>query len=219
MFHCGALTVRTPSGAVGHGGPYHSQSPEALFCHTPGLRVVTCRDPITAKGLLLASIREQDPVVFLEPKILYRSSVAMVPDDDYEIELGKADVVREGHDVTLVAWGAQVHKMLEVAETAQEELNVSCEVIDLQSLLPWDVETVSESVRKTGRCLIAHEAPQTCGLGAEISASVQENCFLSLEAPIQRVTGFDTPFPLVLENDYLPNKQRCLKALRQVIDY
>lgn len=219
MFDCGGLTVRTPSGAVGHGGHYHSQSPEAYFCHTPGLRVVTCRDPITAKGLLIASIREQDPVVFLEPKVLYRASTAMVPEGDYEIELGKAEIVREGNDITMVGWGAQVRVLMEVAERVEEEYQISCEVVDLQSLLPWDVETVSSSVQKTGRMLVAHEAPVTNGFGSEISAAVQENCFLSLKAPIQRVAGFDTPFPLTHEQSYLPGKERCTEGVLKAINY
>lgn len=219
MFNCGGLTVRAPCGAVGHGGHYHSQSPEAYFCHTPGLRVVTCRDPVTAKGLLLASIREQDPVVFLEPKVLYRSSTAIVPEGDYEIPLGKAEVVQQGSDISLVGWGAQMRVLMEVAQQVKEDLQVSCEVLDLQSLLPWDVETVTNSVRKTGRLLIAHEAPVTSGLGAEISANVQENCFLSLEAPIQRVAGWDTPFPLTHEKFYVPNKERCLRGVKMAVEY
>lgn len=219
MFNCGALTVRAPCGAVGHGGHYHSQSPEAYFCHTPGLKVVTCRDPITAKGLLLASIREKDPVVFLEPKVLYRASTAMVPEGDYEIPVGKAEVVREGSDITLVGWGAQMRVLLEVAQQIEQDIQVSCEVIDLQSLLPWDIESVTRSVRKTGRLLIAHEAPVTSGLGAEISAAVQENCFLSLKAPIQRVAGWDTPFPLTHEKVYLPSKERCVESVKKAIEY
>lgn len=219
MFNCGGLTVRTPCGAVGHGGHYHSQSPEAYFCHTPGLRVVTCRDPFTAKGLLLASIREEDPVVFLEPKVLYRASTGMVPEGDYEIDLGKAEVVREGRDVTMVGWGAQIRVLLEVAEQVEKELQVSCEVVDLQSLLPWDVDTVSKSVQKTGRLLIAHEAPVTSGLGSEISAAVQENCFLSLKAPIQRIAGYDLPFPFIHEKNYLPGKERCTEGVLKAIDY
>lgn len=220
MFNCGGLTVRAPCSAVGHGGHYHSQSPEAYLCHTPGLRVVMPRDPITAKGLLLASIREQDPVVFLEPKVLYRTSVADVPVADYEIPLGVAEVVRSGKDITLVAWGTQVHVMMQVAEAvAEQNPGAECEVIDLQSLLPWDAETVVRSVEKTGRLIVAHEAPITCGFGAEVAATVQERCFLSLEAPVQRVAGWDTPFPLAHENYYLPNKDRCLEAVQKVLTY
>lgn len=218
-FNCGGLTVRAPYGAVGHGGLYHSQSPEAYFCHTPGLRVVTCRDPVSAKGLLLASIRTPDPVIFLEPKMLYRSSVADVPDEEYEMELGKAEIVRQGKDVTMVGWGAEVHVLMRVAQRAQKEMSIDCEVIDLQSLLPWDVATVTASATKTGRVLVAHEAPLTGGLGAEISASVQDNCFLSLEAPVKRVTGFDTPFPAVHEKFYVPGEDRCIQGLRDLLKY
>lgn len=218
-FACPGLTVRAPCGAVGHGGLYHSQSPEAYLCHTPGLRVVTCRDPQSAKGLLLAAIRAPDPVVFLEPKALYRACTGNVPDEDYELPLGKADVVREGCDATLLGWGTQVHVLSDVADAAKEELGVECEVVDLQSLLPWDEETVIDSVRKTGRLLVAHEAPITCGLGAEIAASVQDACFLSLKSPVQRVAGFDTPFPLAQEKLYLPSKQRCLDALKQALNF
>jgi len=148
MFDCGGLTIRTPCGAVGHGGHYHSQSPEAYFCHTPGLKVVIPRSAIQAKGLLLSAIRDPNPVVFFEPKILYRSNVEQVPVADYEIPIGKAEIVQEGSDVTLVGWGTQVHVLLKAAAKAQEELGVSCEVIDLRSLLPWDPDCVAASVTK-----------------------------------------------------------------------
>ncbi len=219
MFSCGGLTVRAPSGGVGHGGHYHSQSPESYFTHTPGLKVVIPSDPVTAKGLLLASIRDDNPVVFFEPKILYRSSVAEVPVADYTLPLGKARSLRKGKDVTMVAWGAQVHVLMDTAKAAEEELGVQAEVIDLQSLLPWDFEAVCESVAETGRLLIAHEAPITSGFGAEIAATVQEQCFLNLEAPIKRVAGFDTPFPLIHEKYYLPNKDRCLDGVRELVNY
>mmetsp|Transcript_11788 Transcript_11788/g.35954 ORF Transcript_11788/g.35954 Transcript_11788/m.35954 type:complete len:363 (-) Transcript_11788:59-1147(-) len=216
MFDVGGLTVRAPCGAVGHGGHYHSQSPEAYFCHTPGLKVVMPRDPIRAKGLLLASIRDPNPVVFFEPKILYRSSVAEVPVHDYTIPLEEAEVVKPGDDVTLIGWGNQVHVLLQTAELAAEK-GISCEVIDLMSLSPWDVDTVVNSVNRTGRAIVAHEAPITGGFGAEVSATVQERCFYRLEAPVQRVCGFDTPFPLVHEKYYLPNKWRCLEAVEHTM--
>ncbi|CAG5041226.1 unnamed protein product [Parnassius apollo] len=219
QFDAGALTVRTPCGAVGHGGLYHSQSPEAYFAHTPGLRVVMPRGPITAKGLLLSCIRERDPCIFLEPKILYRSAAEEVPVEDYTLPLGKAQVLREGDAATLIAWGTQVHVLLEVAQMAEEKLGVKCDVIDLMSILPWDEETVCNSVKKTGRCLIAHEAPLTSGFGAELAATIQEECFLHLEAPITRVTGWDTPFPHVFEPFYLPDKWRCYSALSKLIEY
>ncbi|KAM3958527.1 LOW QUALITY PROTEIN: branched chain keto acid dehydrogenase E1 subunit beta [Aphomia sociella] len=217
-FPCG-LTVRAPAGAVGHGGLYHSQSPEAFFSHAPGLRVVVPRGPIAAKGLLLSCIREQDPCIFLEPKILYRSAAEEVPVADYTLPLGKADVLRQGDAATLVAWGAQVHVMLDVARRAEEQLEVRCEVIDLQSILPWDEDTVCNSVKKTGRCLISHEAPLTSGFGAELAATIQEECFLHLEAPVKRVAGWDTPFPYVFEPFYLPTRWRCYHELEQLLKY
>ncbi|CAH0763636.1 unnamed protein product [Diatraea saccharalis] len=173
QFPCGGLTVRAPCSAVGHGGLYHSQSPEAYFAHTPGLKVVIPRGPITAKGLLLSCVRDRDPCLFLEPKILYRSANEMVPVDDYTLPIGKAQVLREGDAATLIAWGTQVHVLLEVAQMAKEKLNVNVEVIDLMSILPWDEETVCNSVKKTGRCLISHEAPLTSGFGAELAATIQ----------------------------------------------
>ncbi|XP_035439062.2 2-oxoisovalerate dehydrogenase subunit beta, mitochondrial [Spodoptera frugiperda] len=219
QFDCGALTIRTPCSAVGHGGLYHSQSPEAFFAHVPGLRVVVPRGPITAKGLLLSCIREKDPCVFLEPKILYRSAAEEVPVEDYTIPLGKAQVLREGDAATLIGWGTQVHVLLEVAQIAEEKLGVKCDVIDLQSILPWDEDTVCNSVKKTGRCLIAHEAPLTSGFGAELAATIQEECFLHLEAPISRVTGWDAPFPHVFEPFYLPDKWRCYQSLTEMLNY
>jgi hypothetical protein len=158
QFNCGGLTIRTPCGAVGHGGLYHSQSPEAYFTHTPGLKVVIPSCPSDAKGLLLASIRSPDPVIFFEPKALYRASVEEVPVGDYEVPLGKAKVVRSGTDVTLLGWGGQVNVMNKAVDLAAD-LGISCEVIDLRTLQPWDEETVYNSVVKTGRLIITHEAP------------------------------------------------------------
>ena len=203
---------------MGHGGLYHSQDPTAYFTHTPGLIVVVPRDPITAKGLLLASIRHPDPVLFFEPKALYRASVAEVPEGDYEVELGKADVVESGSDVTLVSWGSQVGVM-EAARLLALEEGISCELIDLQTLLPWDVATVEASVRKTGRLVVSHEAPRTSGFGAEIASSIQERCFLSLEAPVLRVCGYDTPFPVAFEKYYVPDKKKVFEAIKQVYHY
>lgn len=157
-FDCGKLTFRAPYGAVGHGGHYHSQSPEAYFTHTPGLKVVIPRNPIKAKGLLLASIRDPNPVVFLEPKALYRASVGEVPVGDYTENLGEAEIVSRGSDVTVVGWGAQM-RVLEEACSYAEEVGISCELIDLQTIFPWDVDTIEQSVRKTGRLVVSHEAP------------------------------------------------------------
>ncbi|KAL9924096.1 2-oxoisovalerate dehydrogenase subunit beta, mitochondrial [Glossina fuscipes] len=219
IFDCGSLTIRAPCGAVGHGALYHSQSPEAYFAHTPGLKVVVPRGPVKAKGLLLACIRDPNPCLVFEPKVLYRAAVEEVPADAYVSEIGKADVLRKGKDVTLIGWGTQVHVLLEVAELAKKDLNVDCEVIDLVSILPWDKDAICKSVKKTGRVIVSHEAPLTQGFGSEISASIQEHCFLYLEAPVKRVTGWDTPFPHVFEPFYLPNKYRCLSAIKEVINY
>ncbi|XP_063597742.1 2-oxoisovalerate dehydrogenase subunit beta, mitochondrial-like [Penaeus indicus] len=219
LFDCGKLTIRAPCGAVGHGALYHSQSPEAYFAHTPGLKIVVPRGPIKAKGLLLSCIRDDNPCIFLEPKVLYRSAVEMVPTKEYTLPLSTADVLDEGDDITLLGWGTQVHVLREVAQIARQQLNVSCEVIDLVTILPWDRQTVFNSVKKTGRLIIAHEAPITNGFGAEIAAAVQNECFLHLEAPIERVCGFDTPFPHVFEPFYLPDKWRCFSAVKKLLNY
>ncbi|XP_030374803.1 2-oxoisovalerate dehydrogenase subunit beta, mitochondrial [Scaptodrosophila lebanonensis] len=219
MYDCGSLTIRAPCGAVGHGALYHSQSPEAYFAHTPGLKVVIPRGPIKAKGLLLACIKDPNPCIVFEPKTLYRAAVEQVPTGVYTSELGKADILREGNDVTLIGWGTQVHVLLEVADLAKKELNVDCEVIDLVSILPWDRDTVCNSASKTGRVVVAHEAPYTQGFGSELAAYIQEKCFLRLEAPVKRVTGWDTPFPHVFEPFYLPDKHRCLAAVKDIVNY
>ncbi|EWM21732.1 branched-chain alpha-keto acid decarboxylase e1 beta subunit [Nannochloropsis gaditana] len=192
------LTVRAPCGAVGHGGHYHSQSPEAYFTHTPGLKVVMPRSPAEAKGLLLASVRCPDPVIFLEPKALYRAAVEEVPEGDYGIPLGEAEVLRAGSDVTVVGWGGQLRVLEKACELAEGQ-GISCELIDLRTLLPWDADTIMASVHKTGRLVVSHEAPKTGGFAAEVVAEMQEKCFLFLQAPVQRVCGYDTPFPLVFE--------------------
>jgi len=219
MFNVGGLTFRSPYGAVGHGGHYHSQSPEAYYAHTPGLKVVIPRSPCMAKGLLLSSIRDKNPVMFFEPKALYRTSVEQVPVGDYEIPLGKADVVVQGSDMTIVAWGAQVHVCLKAAEKAQQDLNVSCEVIDLCTISPWDIETVVRSVKKTGRALVSHEAPITGGFGGEVAAVIQEHAFLSLEAPVARICGWDTPFPLIHERFYIPDYLRVFEGIKATMEY
>ncbi|GAB1294491.1 2-oxoisovalerate dehydrogenase subunit beta, mitochondrial [Apodemus speciosus] len=190
LFNCGSLTIRAPWGCVGHGALYHSQSPEAFFAHCPGIKVVIPRSPFQAKGLLLSCIEDKNPCIFFEPKILYRAAVEQVPVEPYKIPLSQAEVIQEGSDVTLVAWGTQVHVIREVASMAQEKLGVSCEVIDLRTIVPWDVDTVCKSVIKTGRLLISHEAPLTGGFASEISSTVQEECFLNLEAPISRMINY-----------------------------
>lgn len=216
-FDSGRLTIRTPYGAVGHGGHYHSQSPEAFFCHAAGLKVVVPRSPVQAKGLLLASIRANDPVLFMEPKWLYRSAVEEVPTGDYTIPLGKGEVLREGSDVTVVGWGAQLRVLEDAIDMAEEKQGISCELIDLRTLSPWDEDLVAQSVEKTGRLVISHEAPYQGGFGGEISATIQERCFFSLEAPIQRVCGYDTPFPLIFEKLYVPDKNKNYEAIVRTI--
>lgn len=218
LFNVGGLTIRTPYGGGIAGGLYHSQSPEAYFAHTPGLKVVVPRNPHQAKGLLLAAIRDPNPVLFFEPKRLYRASTGEVPESDYQLPLGEAEVIKEGSDITLLAWGAQMEVIEEAAELAEKE-GISCEVIDLRSILPWDVETVATSVLKTGRLLISHEAPLTGGFAGEIAATIQERCFLYLESPISRVTGLDTPFPLTLEKEYLPDRLKVFEAIKASVAY
>ena len=217
-FDVGGLTIRTPYGGGIAGGHYHSQSPEANFTHTPGLTIVVPRNPYEAKGLLLASIRSQDPVIFLEPKRLYRAAVGEVPEGDYTVDLRKAEVVREGKDITLLAWGAQLEYLHKASEMAAAD-GVSCEIIDLKTLLPWDVETVVESVNKTGRLLVSHEAPLTSGFGAEIAATIQERCFLYLESPICRICGLDTPYPLAHEKEYTPDHSKIYQGIRRTMAF
>ncbi|CAL9147949.1 unnamed protein product [Musa hybrid cultivar] len=217
-FNCGGLTIRTPYGAVGHGGHYHSQSPESFFCHVPGLKVVIPRSPQQAKGLLLSCIRDPNPSIFFEPKWLYRLAVEEVPEHDYMLPLSEAEVIRQGSDITLVGWGAQLSVLEQACVEAAKE-GISCELIDLRTLIPWDKETVEASVRKTGKLLISHEAPVTGGFGAEISASIAESCFLRLEAPVARICGLDTPFPLVYEQFYMPTKNKILDAIKATVNY
>ena len=218
LFDVGGLTIRTPYGGGIAGGHYHSQSPEAYFAQTPGLKVVVPRNPHQAKGLLLASIRDPNPVIFFEPKRIYRASVGDVPEEDYELPLSSAEVVKEGTDITLLAWGAQM-EYLEMADQLAEKDGISCELIDLRTIVPWDIETVVASVKKTGRLLITHEAPITGGFAGEISATIQERCFLHLESPIARVAGMDTPYPLSLEKEYIPDHLKIYEAIKHSIHF
>jgi 2-oxoisovalerate dehydrogenase E1 component beta subunit len=224
------LVVRMPTGGGIFGGQTHSQSPEALFTHVAGLKTVVPSNPYDAKGLLIAAIEDDDPVIFLEPKRLYNGPfdgrhdqpvkpwaqhpASETPEDYYKIPLGQAAVLRSGAQVTILAYGAMTH----VSLTAVELSGVDAEVIDLRTLWPVDIETITASVRKTGRCVIVHEATRTSGFGAELSALVQEHCFYHLEAPIERVTGWDTPYPHVFEWEYFPGPDRVAAALRQVME-
>jgi 2-oxoisovalerate dehydrogenase E1 component beta subunit len=218
QFSVGKLTVRSPYGGGIAGGLYHSQSPEAYFAHTPGLKVVIPRNPYQAKGLLLAAIRDDNPVIFFEPKRLYRASTGEVPEEDYQLPLGKAEVVESGSDITLLAWGAQMESIEKAAALASEE-GISCEVIDLRTILPWDIETITASVRKTGRLLISQEAPLTSGFASEIAATIQSSCFLNLEAPIERVCGLDTPYPLALEKEYIVDELKVFEAIKRSMNF
>jgi pyruvate dehydrogenase E1 component beta subunit len=217
------VVIRTPVGGGIRGGHYHSQSPEALFIHTPGLKVVAPSNPIDAKGLLATCIRGEDPVIFMEPKRVYRASRGDVPAGDYTIPLGEAKILREAagrsaRSVTLIAWSAMVHTALE-AVAQSTEAGYDVELLDLRTLMPFDIDTIIASVKKTGRAVVVHEAPRTCGFGAEIAASIQERAMLHLEAPILRVTGFDTPFPYSLEHEYLPDAPRILDAIERVVSF
>jgi 2-oxoisovalerate dehydrogenase E1 component beta subunit len=224
------LTVRSPCGGGIFGGQTHSQSPEGIFTHVCGLKTVMPSNPYDAKGLLIAAIEDDDPVIFFEPKRLYngpfdghhdrplqswaRHPASEVPEGHYSIALGKAAIARAGAEVTLLAYGTMVHVCL----AATEESGIDAEVIDLRTLLPVDIDTIEASVRRTGRCVIVHEATRTGGYGAELSALVQEHCFWHLEAPILRVTGWDTPYPHALEWEYFPGPARVIAALRQVME-
>lgn len=212
------VVIRSPYGGGTKGAHYHSQSPETLFVHTPGLKVVIPSTPYDAKGLLIASIRCPDPVIFMEPKRIYRAFKEEVPEENYEIPLGKANVVREGKDVTLISYGAMIHPTLDAAEAAASK-GIDCEVIDLRTLMPLDIETLERSVKKTGRVISVTESPRTNGFSSEISALVAERWIDYMEGPILRVTGYDVPYPFVLELDYLPTPERILDAIDRVYNY
>ncbi len=226
---CMPITVRSPFGGGIFGGQTHSQSPEGIFTHVCGLKTVIPSTPYDAKGLLLAAIEDNDPVIFFEPKRIYngpfdghydrpvqpwaKHPASEVPEGHYTIPLGKAALVREGGDLTVLAYGTMVH----VALAAVEELGVDADVIDLRTLMPLDIEAIEASVKKTGRCLVIHEATRTGGFGAELAALVQERCFYHLEAPVERVTGFDTPYPHSLEWAYFPGPIRIGMAIEKVM--
>lgn len=212
------VVVRAPYGGGIKGGLYHSQSPEAYFCHTAGLQVVIPSTPADAKGLLLSALAGGDPVIFLEPKRLYRSVKEEVPEGRTSVPIGAARTARAGEHVTVLAYGAMVPVALEAAATA-EARGWSVEVLDLRTLLPLDAAAVLDSVRRTGRVVVVHEAPRTCGYGAELAALVAEQALTSLAAPVLRVTGYDTPFPYTLEHSYLPDAPRVLRAIEHVMQY
>ncbi len=224
------ITIRTPCGGGIYGGQTHSQSPEAIFTHISGLKTVMPSTPYDAKGMLISAIEEDDPIIFLEPKRLYNGPFdghhdrpvspwsshpdSEVPEGHYTVPLGKAAIRREGEAVTILAYGTMVY----VALAATEESGIDAEVIDLRSLLPLDEAAIIESVRKTGRCVVVHEATKTCGFGAELITIVQKHCLDYLEAPVERVTGWDTPYPHAQEWDYFPSPDRVSKALQKVME-
>ena len=212
------MVIRTPYGGGIRGGLYHSQSGEAYFCHTPGLKVVIPSTPQDAKGLLIASIEDPDPVLFLEPKALYRSTKADVPEGHYTVPLSTLRTVREGKDVTIFCYGAMVPVCSKAADKAAEK-GIETNIVDLRTLLPLDEEGVLDAAKKTGRVVVVHEAPRFCGFGGEISAMIAENAIEYMEAPIARVTGFDTPFPNTLEHHYIPDERRVLDANEHVAGF
>ncbi|MFL5308733.1 MAG: alpha-ketoacid dehydrogenase subunit beta [Polyangia bacterium] len=212
------VVIRTPIGGGIKGGHYHSQSPEALFTHVPGLKVVCPSNPIDAKGLLASAIRGDDPVIFMEPKRYYRAARGDVPEGEFTIPLGQAKVVRAGKQVTVLAWSAMVHTALEAAEKGAQA-GYDLEVIDLRTLVPFDEAAILASVEKTGRVVIVQEAPRTSGFGAELAATIAEKAILHLDAPIVRVAGLDTPFPYTLEHEYLPDADRILDAVERVVRF
>lgn len=213
------LVIRAPFGGGIHAPEHHCESTEALFAHIPGVRVVIPSSPARAYGLLLAAIRDPDPVIFLEPKRVYRKVKQAVPDNGEALPLDVCFTLREGTDVTLVTWGAITHETLLVADKLMAE-GISAEVIDVATIKPLDMDTILQSVEKTGRCVIVHEAARTCGVGAEIAAQLAEKALTSLFAPIKRVTGYDTIMPLLkLENAYLPNEARIIAGVREVLAF
>ena len=210
------LTVRVPVGGGIHAPELHSDSPEAIYTHNPGIKVVMPSSPRDAKGLLLSAIRDPDPVIFFEPKRIYRAFREEVPEDEYTVPIGEARIVRPGSELTMVSWGASVIQCMNAIEQSGRDI----ELIDLRTINPFDMETVSTSVRRTGRAVVVHEAPRTCGLGSEIASRIMEECFLHLEAPVQRVTGFDCIMPYYkLELEYLPDAARIEKAINEVSAY
>ena len=224
------VTIRTPCGGGIRGGQTHSQSPEALFTHISGIQTVMPSSPYDAKGLLISAIESDDPVIFFEPKRIYNGPFdgdpdkpsqpwtthpgGEVPEDYYEIPLGKAAVVEQGNELSIITYGTMVH----VTQAAVRKAGISADVIDLRTLVPLDIATLKQSVEKTGRCLIAHEASKFCGFGAELAATIQEECFFHLEAPIERVAGWETPYPHAFEWDYFPGQDRVLAGIRNVME-
>jgi pyruvate dehydrogenase E1 component beta subunit len=213
------LVIRTPYGAGVKALEHHSESTEALFCQIPGLTVVVPSTPYEAKGLLTAAIRSEDPVIFLEPSRLYRAEKQDIPDEPYEVSLRLARIVKEGKDITVIAWGAMIPVVQKASDMA-EKSGISPEILDLRTLSPLDIDAVLKSVKKTGRALIVHEAPKTCGLGAELAALISENALLNLEAPVLRIAGQDITIPLPkTEDSYYVGPDRVFKGIHQLMEF
>ncbi|KAK5946160.1 hypothetical protein PMZ80_000300 [Knufia obscura] len=219
--HCGGLVFRMPCGSVGHGALYHSQSPESLFTHVPGVRVIIPRSPSQAKGLLISSVLQcNDPVIFMEPKTLYRAAEEFVPRDGFSLPLDKAEVLKEGKDLTIISYGQPLYLCSEAIQTLEKEMKgLSIELIDLRAIYPWDRETTMKSVNKTGRAVIVHESMLNAGAGAEMAASIQEGAFLRLEAPVARVAGWDVHPGLIFEKYNVPDIVRIYDAMKRTLNY
>ncbi|MFX0066767.1 MAG: alpha-ketoacid dehydrogenase subunit beta [Candidatus Hermodarchaeota archaeon] len=213
------IVIRTPYGGGIRGAHYHSQSIETYFVHTAGIKVIAPSNPYDTKGLLTAAMRDPDPCLFLEPKPIYRAFRQEVPEGDYTVPIGKAAIPKSGTDITLIAYGAMVRVCLEAAQICDTEHNISCEVLDLRTLMPFDKNMLEQSIKKTGRAVVVYEAPKSVGYGAEISATIAERWIEYLEAPILRVTGYDTPFPMTLEQDYLPDAYKVVEAAIKAYNY
>jgi pyruvate dehydrogenase E1 component beta subunit len=217
-FSC-PMVLRCPYSGGIHAPEHHSESMENLFVHTPGLKVVIPSTPYDAKGLLISAIRDPDPVIYYEPKKVYRAIKEEIPEESFIVKIGKAKIAKEGKDITIISYGAMMWPSLKAAELLEKE-NINCEVIDIRTLKPLDTETIIDSVKKTGRVVVVNEAPKTSGFAAEIISVINEKAFLNLEAPIKRVTGFDIPFPLFsMEDKYLPNEIRIIKEIKEVMNF
>lgn len=212
------LVLRVPHGGGIRAYEHHSESLETYFCHMPGLKVVAPSSPYNAKGLLISAIRDPDPVIFLEPKRVYRAIKEEVPEEEYTIPISKSEVVQEGTDVTLISWGAPLRTCRQAAKQLADKYSI--EIIDLLTLSPLDRKTIVDSVKKTGRCVVVHEAPKTCGFGAELAATIQEEALLHMKSPVMRVTGYDIPMPLAkLENYQLPDTARVTEAIEKTMKF
>ena len=213
------MVIRAPYGGGIHAPEHHSESPEAYYAHIPGMKVVMPSNPYDAKGLLIEAIRDPDPVIYLEPKKSYRAFRQEVPEDDYTVPFGKANILHEGSDITLVSWGHMARVSLQAADALKEQ-GINAEVIDLRTIVPLDLESVIASVKKTGRCVIAQEAPRTCGFASELMSLINDKAFDALVAPLGRVTGYDTTIPLYrLEEDYLPDVGRVMRKVKEIAEF